>query len=253
MRFTVQAACGCHIGKIRKTNEDNFFFDGKCLKEINTGLKHPVWVEDTLRNGFGAAIFDGMGGESFGELASYAAARSMQAEEKEFADFFVPEKTYLQRLVQQLNGAVVAKKEEMMTEHMGSTLVGLRFTGRYVYAYNVGDSRAYRLRDREFQQISKDHVVQIPGKENKKAPLSQYLGVDPEEMELEPYIAKGRIEQDDVYLLCSDGLTDMLTNVEISDIMIKTPDPELCVQALIKAALDHGGRDNITVILIRIA
>ena len=61
MKYTIQAACGCHIGKIRKNNEDNFFFDGKCLEEINNGLKHPAWIEEDLKNGFCVAVFDGMG------------------------------------------------------------------------------------------------------------------------------------------------------------------------------------------------
>ena len=66
---------------------------------------------------------------------------------------------------------------------------------------------------------------------------------------VEPYIAKGEVRKGDMYLLCSDGLTDMLTNFEISDIMLKSEDAEDCVQELIQAALDQGGRDNVTAIV----
>lgn len=252
MRYTIQAACGCHTGKIRKNNEDNFYFDGKCLEMDNNGLKHPVYIEDNLKSGLSFAVFDGMGGENFGEHASYAAARQMQMTERTLADFFIPEKKYLERLTEQLNEAVVKSQKEMCTERMGSTMVSLYFSGRFVYVCNIGDSRAYRLRDGEFLQISVDHVEKRPGKENKKAPLTQYLGFGSEEIQIEPYIAKGELKKGDMYLLCSDGLTDMLPNFEISDIMLNSEEAESCVQDLIQSALEHGGRDNITAIVCRL-
>ena len=249
MKFTIQAACGCNKGKIRKNNEDNFFFDGKCLERENSGLKHPVYIEDVLKNGTCFAIFDGMGGENFGEYAAYAAARQMQLTQRTLTDFLIPEKKYLERLTRQLNEAVLGKKKELCTGRMGSTMVSLYFSGHYVYVCNTGDSRAYRLREGEFLQLSEDHVAKRPGGEHRKAPLTQYLGFDSEDVELAPYIAKGEIKPGDVYLLCSDGLTDMLTNFEISDIMLQSENAEDCVKALIRAALEHGGHDNVTAIV----
>ena len=249
MRYTIQAACMCNTGKIRKNNEDNFYFEGKCLERENNGLKHPVLLEEPLKNGLCVAVFDGMGGENFGEYASFAAARQMQLTERTFADYFIPEKKYLNRLVTELNDAVVRAQKEMYTDKMGSTMVCLYFSGKHVYACNVGDSRAYRLRSGEFLQISKDHVEKRPGREDKKNPLTQHLGFGSEEIQLDPYIAKGEIKKGDMYLLCSDGLTDMLTNFEISDIMLKSETADACVEALVEAAMEHGGRDNITVIV----
>ena len=252
MKYTIQAACGCHIGKIRKNNEDNFFFDGKCLEEINKGLKHPAWMEEKLKNGFCVAVFDGMGGENFGELASYAAARQMQVTERSLKDFLIPEKKYLEQLTRQLNDAVVREQQKMCTDKMGSTMVCLYLSGRYAYVCNVGDSRAYRLRDGEFLQLSCDHVEKRPGRDQKKAALTQHLGFGSEEIEIEPYIAKGELKKGDTYLLCSDGLSDMLTNFEITDMMMRCEDAEDCVQKLIDAALRHGGRDNITAIVCKL-
>ena len=253
MKMMLQAACGCHVGKIRKNNEDNFFFDGKCLEEVNMGLKNPVILEDTLKTGTCIAVFDGMGGENFGELASYAAARQMQMTQRSLADFFVSEKKYLLRLTNQLHEAVLAEQKKMQTEHMGTTMVALYFSGRYVYVCNVGDSRAYRLRDGEFLQLSQDHVEKRPGREHTKAPLTQHLGFGGGEIELEPHIAKGEVKAGDTYLLCSDGLSDMLTNFEITDILLTHPDPEDCVKTLIRAACEHGGRDNITAIVCKLS
>ena len=252
MKFTIQAACGCHTGKIRRNNEDNFFFDGKCLEADNTGLERPVWIEDTLRNGYCVAVFDGMGGEHFGEVASFTAARQMQTVTKSFSDYFASESKYLSKLTAQLNDAVVEAKKELFTDRSGSTMVALYYSFGYMYTCNIGDSRAYRLRDGEFLQLSVDHVEKRPDGAHKKTPLTQHLGIDPEEMQIEPYIAKDKVIEGDTYLLCSDGLTDMLTNNEISDIMQTYTDPADCVEKLIQVALEHGGRDNITVIICRI-
>lgn len=252
MRYIIHAACGCHTGRVRKNNEDNFYFDGKCLELENHGLKHSVAIEQRLKNGLCLAVFDGMGGENFGEHASFAAARQLQKTERKLADYFIPERKYLLRLTDLMNNAVVKAQEELLTEHMGSTMVSLFFSGRYVYVCNVGDSRAYRLRDGEFLQLSVDHVEKRPGREHRKAPLTQHLGFGSDEILLEPHISKGDIKKNDMYLLCSDGLTDMLTNFEITDIMLKSSDAESCVQALINAALEHGGRDNITAIVCKL-
>ena len=190
--------------------------------------------------------------KSYGEYASYAAARQMQQTQRALTDFLFPERKYLLRLINQLDGAVNQVQQQMHTDRVGSTMVGLYFSGRYVYVCNVGDSRAYRLRNGEFLQLSVDHVEKRPGREHRKAPLTQYLGFGSDEILLEPHVAKGMIKRDDLYLLCSDGLTDMLSNFEISDIMINHPEPEDCVKKLIDAALEHGGRDNTTVIVCRL-
>lgn len=250
MGFHIDAACGCRIGKIRKNNEDNFFFDGKCLEQENEGLRNIACMEGRLKNGTCVAVFDGMGGENYGEVASFTAARAMQGKTRKLEDYFVQERKYLEKLTLSLNDAVVEAEKALNTNRMGTTMVMLYFASRHVYMCNVGDSRAYRMRGGEFLQISEDHVEIVPGK--KKTPLLQHLGIDPEEMLIEPYIAKGELKRGDVYLLCSDGLTDMLTNLEIAEIIQKSEDAAECVEALTEAALANGGRDNVTVIVCKI-
>lgn len=252
MSYTLSAACICHTGKIRRNNEDNFYFYGRCLEADNDGLKTPVSTEEPLRYGTCVAVFDGMGGENFGEDASFAAAHTMQQTERSLADYLIQPRNYLNRLALRINDAVVAAQKEKGTDRMGSTMVALYFTAKYAYVCNLGDSRAYRLRSGEFLQISHDHVDPRPMKPGHKAPLTQHLGIDPEDMLIEPYIAKGELKKSDQYLICSDGLTDMLTNFEIADIMLREKDTESCVRSLVNAALEHGGRDNVTAILCRI-
>ena len=252
MSFFLDAACGCNIGKVRKNNEDNFYFDGRCLEETNRGLKQPVSMRTVLRKEICYAIFDGMGGENYGECASYAAAIGLKTQTKRLMDYFIPARTFLNETCLRLNSAVVDRAKSLCTERMGTTMVSLFFTHRDVYLCNIGDSRAYRLRNGEFLQISVDHIERREGLTSKKAPLTQHLGIDPEEFLIEPYIAKGDLRRGDQYLLCSDGLTDMLSNFEIDEILNRFYDTTACVQCLIDTALEHGGKDNITVILCRI-
>ena len=252
MPTILSAACGCNMGKIRKNNEDNFYFDGRCLEEINCGLKHPITMDRSLEKELCVAIFDGMGGERFGETASFAAADCLRRFTGRLSEYVIPEKKFLTDMCQQLNAAVLDMKHELCTEHMGTTMVTLYFSHGYVYVCNLGDSRAYRLRDGVFQQLSEDHVFRDERQGKRKPPLTQHLGIEPDEYLLEPYIAKGELQVGDQYLLCSDGLTDMLTNLEITDILRSADTEEESVQKLLEAALNAGGRDNITAIVCRI-
>lgn len=252
MIYSIEAACGCNKGKIRANNEDNFYFNDMCLEEVNDGLSTPVYYEKILTDSMFMAVFDGMGGENFGEAASFAAASQMQALNRTGRDFFISKKKYLANFVRQLNEAVVLSKKEHLTERMGTTMAALYFTERHAYVCNVGDSRVYRLRGGMFVQLSKDHVLQRPGSTKKKAPLSQHLGIDPEEMLIEPFISKDELHKEDVYLLCSDGLTDMVSDLDICNILLENKNSSSCVKQLINKALENGGRDNITAIVCKI-
>lgn len=249
MKQFLDAACGCHTGRVRSRNEDNLYFDGRCLEQEHSGLRHPVYMEEPLRDGLCLAVFDGIGGEAHGEAASFAAARRLQQLQRDGEDYFYPERSRLRSLTTQLNEAVAASKKELRVDVMGTTMAALYFGPRNVYVCNVGDSRAYRLRQREFMQLSRDHTTTLPGKELGKAALTRYLGMDPEETKVDPYIARGELLQGDRYLLCSDGLTDMLSNFQIADILLQHPDVGGCVSELIRAALERGGRDNVTAIV----
>ncbi len=249
MKLTLEAACLSNRGKIRGSNEDNFYFDGRCMPQDNNGLRNPAYLRQEVSSGIWLAVFDGMGGENFGETAAFAAAQEMQRQCSAVPRFLTPEKDYLTSVCMALNNAVVEAARQQATTHMGTTLAALYVTHRSVYACNVGDSRAYRLRNGEFLQLSQDHVDSRPLREGRKPALTQHLGIDPEELLIEPHIAKGQLLAGDRYLLCSDGLVDMLTNFEITDIMLRNPDVEPCAEALVQAALDKGGRDNVTVIV----
>lgn len=119
-----------------------------------------------------------------------------------------------------------------------------------IYACNLGDSRIYRHFQGKLQQISTDHV--ISGKMLGKAPLTQYLGFQEENMALEPSIVEIGYQTGSSYLICSDGVTDMLSDEEIQEILSKTGTAEEKVEELLEMALSRGGRDNVTMILAQI-
>lgn len=250
MSFQVYASCGCNVGKIRKKNEDNFIFWGKHLKEHNPGLTAPLFMQDSLENGFCLAVFDGIGGENFGEKASYVAANKIQSIKNERSNNDIV--LYLNEMTKRLDEIVVEAQQNMHTDKMGTTMVCMYYFERKIYFCNIGDSRAYRLRNGKIIQLSYDHISKRPSESNKKGWLTQYLGYGSEGIEVEPFVCEEEIKRDDIYLLCSDGLSDMLTDLEICDIIKHSENPKKSVEKLIDSAMEHGGRDNITVIVCKV-
>ena len=252
MEFKINAAVGCNKGRVRRNNEDNLYFNGRILPEEHEGIRHPA------RRNFYAdsepffCVFDGMGGEAKGEIASYTAASVTEEYAKERNRYLESPSDFLREVCAKANQAVCDACDELEEGRMGSTVVSLYFTADEVYCCNMGDSRGFRYRDNTWQQLTKDHVeFQAPGSRHKPA-LTQYFGVYPDEMTLVPYIAKGELKKGDVYIICSDGLTDMLSNIEICTVIRESASLRRCVEKLIMMANDKGGRDNITIIICRV-
>jgi protein phosphatase len=146
---------------------------------------------------------------------------------------------------------------------MGTTLVVCLFYDDFVAVAHIGDSRLYRLRGEEMEQVTRDHSLLQEQLDSglitpEEAKLSQNknlvtraLGIDPT---VDAEIHVHEVKQDDIFVLCSDGLSDMVEDDEIRLTMLtlKT-NPNLTVQQLVQAANDNGGRDNISAMLIRVA
>lgn len=247
----ITAACGCNIGKRRKNNEDNFYFDGSYLDTDNNALSRTLTVTRALSEGCCVAVFDGMGGEDYGEVAANTAAVGLSAALAQMNENGETRAEFLHNTAQKLNDDVFKKTIELGAERVGCTMSALLFERRKVYLCSVGDSRAYRLRAGELKQLSTDDVV-ADYRGGGKAPLTQHIGMDPENYVIEPHISWGDLKPGDVYLICSDGLTDMLDEGEILAHLEDCEDVKTCVERLIAAALENGGRDNVTVILARI-
>lgn len=248
----IEAACGCNRGTHRNNNEDNFYFDGHYLDKDHLNLDDVLTLKGRLSEDLFLAVFDGMGGGEYGEVASYAAASSAERYLKESVRNPYDITPYLETLCQKLNEEVFQETQKYGTEQMGTTMVSLFYHKGYVWNCNLGDSRSYLIRDGRMIQLSMDHVDPYD-RMHRKPMLTQYLGIDPEQLQIEPYICSEEISQRDCFLICSDGLTDMVSESDILEVLSSEKSPEECVERLIELAINGGGEDNITVIVARIS
>ena len=241
-RYKVEYACVCNVGRLRRNNEDNFYCDGQIRNDVDsiaeTAFSGTVYSDTNEL----FAVFDGMGGEACGEIASYTAA----AEARLFAEQRGSYEEYLYELAERLNERVREETEERSLVLMGTTAAMLQVSGEDIYILNAGDSRIYKLSRHELRQISEEHIA-VTG--SGKA-ITKFIGL-PEGHSLNPYIAMGKYKAGDIFLLCSDGVTDMLSDDEILDIIDDKRELSESARALVDAALSRGGIDNTTAILLR--
>ena len=251
----VQAVFLSNVGRVRRNNEDNVFFAGEILTKMHENVHRPDPMKFFLFSQPWFAVFDGMGGEACGEIASHTAARCTKQLKEIKSKSQGNMCDFLNSVCQEINAAVFRKSEELCINRMGSTLAMLCLHGQNAYICNLGDSRIFRIRGHSLEQLSEDHTDAEELRKRgiqRKARLTQYLGINPEEVILEPHIESVRLKRKDTFLLCSDGLTDMLTNEEISSILCDRKNISDCAEKLVKCALEKGGKDNITVIVCRI-
>jgi len=220
-------------------------------------------------------LADGMGGYNAGEVASGMATSliadgMVEAWNSREVDRISREEAMAlsQRLISEnigrANAAIFSTSQNNPEcAGMGTTLVVCLFYDNFLTVAHIGDSRLYRLRGEKIEQVTRDHSLLQEQLDSglitpEEAKLSQNknlvtraLGIDPSvDAELHVY----ETQPDDVFLLCSDGLSDMVEDEEVrlTLITLKT-NPSLTVQQLIQAANDNGGRDNISAMLIRVA
>jgi serine/threonine protein phosphatase PrpC len=204
------------------------------------------------------AVADGMGGAKAGEVASATAIEVFGGER----DSSEAAEAQLARIVREANRRIhaLAVSEESY-RGMGTTLTAAKIAGDEVSLAHVGDSRAYLLRGGEFEQLTRDHSLvaelersgQITAEAAEHHPqrsiITRALGPEPD-VEVDTYTIAGR--DGDLFLICSDGLTSMISDDEVSSILRSAPSLEDAADALVRAANQSGGRDNITVVLFRL-
>ncbi|RJF97880.1 Stp1/IreP family PP2C-type Ser/Thr phosphatase [Noviherbaspirillum saxi] len=245
-RLELQIAAKTDTGMVRSHNEDAIFSS----------------PEDGI-----AILADGMGGYNAGEVASAMAVDVTT----QYLKAGLPELTSQRRdtrlhhlvveSIQRANTAILeAAHADERYEGMGTTIVVAIFREDKLTLAHVGDSRAYRLRANQLTQITRDHSLlqeQIdaglvdpswaPYAQNRNL-VTRAVGVDAN-MEVE--IHEHQVEEGDVYLLCSDGLSDMLLDEKIREIMSQSDMPlEIACDTLVQAANGNGGNDNISVMLV---
>ncbi|MGO4947431.1 PP2C family protein-serine/threonine phosphatase [Blautia sp. Sow4_E7] len=251
MTYHINYAYTCHVGKVRPNNEDNFWCCGERLPASNQGIEE-IRTGIRLRESLPVlAVFDGMGGESQGEMAAGLASEALDTFYK--ANKGMLRKTpelFLREACREMNQAVCTYGREQRISAMGTTMAMIAFEKREAHICNLGDSRIYQLSGADFSQISRDHVLK--SYRFGKAPLTQFLGVEETEMKLEPSIETFPYQDGDRYLLCSDGVTDMLSDREIKEIMQMEGTVRDLVQTLLEKVLEKGAMDNTTIVLCEV-
>jgi serine/threonine protein phosphatase PrpC len=219
-------------------------------------------------------LADGMGGYNAGEVASGMATTVITTELRQLLEDHAPhvvdpqsgQKAALKMLREQIAKANTsiyqASQSQPQYAGMGTTLVVALFYDNKMMVAHIGDSRLYRMRGDEFGQVTKDHSLlqeqidagmltkeQAKHSSNKNL-VTRALGIDPA---VEAEIHEYDTQPGDIYLLCSDGLSDMVSDEDIGmTLQALGANLELAAQQLVQMANDNGGRDNISVILIKI-
>lgn len=250
--MNIQASVICHVGRVRSNNEDNYYLQGQIRQDVDQLNTRAEFAGTDACVLF--AVADGMGGTARGEFASLAAVKSLRACSAEQA------RAAATRSINRAN-ALICREMDRIGSRMGTTLAALYMDAGRAVVCNVGDSRVYLLRSGELTRLSVDHsqVQQMidlgflspedarshPGRHV----LTQHLGIREEEMVIQPaFSPELALQAGDIFLLCSDGLTDMVDDDDIRAVL-SSGTPEQQAQTLIDRALAAGGRDNVTALV----
>ena len=233
----VDSAGSTDAGRKRRRNEDSFVQDP------------PLF-----------AVADGMGGARAGEVASRLAAAAFR--EFHDADDLDPEER-VAAIIQEANRRIYERaRSDAQASGMGTTITAALVSGSGVAVGHVGDSRAYSLRVGHLEQLTEDHSLvadlvrsgRLTPEEADTHPqrsvITRALGTDPE-VDVDTFTVEA--EPGDVFLLCSDGLTTMVDDEDVSQTVAGADTLEQAAKALVKAANRAGGEDNITVVLFKLA
>jgi serine/threonine protein phosphatase PrpC len=225
-------------GRQRQANEDSYF------------ARAPLF-----------AVADGMGGAQAGEVASRIAARAF--ERKRTVSREEPAEGQLEKIAQQANREIhKLAQEDSSRAGMGTTLTAALLRDDEVALGHVGDSRAYLLRDGQLKRLTKDHSLveelrrqgRLTEEQAEEHPqrsiITRALGPEPS-VNVDTMTFPAR--DGDVFLLCSDGLTTMVSDEQIREILVGSRNLRAAVNKLVDAANQGGGRDNITAVAFRVA
>ncbi len=235
MRRVAEHVEKADTGLQRRANEDSYF------------VRSPLFV-----------VADGMGGAQAGEVASGLAAETFA---RGLTDDGTPEQR-LEERVREANRAIHTRQQDDRSLHgMGTTITAAYLDGDELSLAHVGDSRAYLLRDGELTRLTRDHTLveelvrrgelteQEAAEHPQRSIITRALG--PEE-DVDIDLLTHRVHAGDVLLLCSDGLTGMIDEHEVQEILQGAPSLADAGRGLVQAANQAGGRDNITVVLFRL-
>lgn len=246
-----------HAGRVRRENEDNYSLNGRMT---TTDLRKGSAYVQHMKEPFHLSVCDGMGGESYGELASGIAVEAIAAHASNIYASGEDFSFAVSNCLDDANTRICDKINEK-GKRMGTTLAAVYAVKGSIICVNIGDTRIYHYSKGVLDQISFDHthaqtivdagevsqdnMSRIPDAKR----LTRHLGVFPEESNLSPNISViSDADNGDIIMLCSDGLTDYLTDEDITAVLSTSDSPQDAAGRLVRTALERGGKDNITVI-----
>lgn len=235
MSFKLESFGISDIGLVRGNNED-------------------VWMTLPEKQFF--ILADGMGGHQAGEVAASLTVQSMCQSLASLPDFATIEETcqFLREAIDQAN-AKVFKEAHQSPEYfgMGTTLCCFVIKGDVLIYAHIGDSRLYRLRDK-LEQLTEDHSLRqgLGTKASSAVPRNVITRAIGTHSSILPDIGVIPLASKDVYMLCSDGLSDYVQEKQIAQILSSNLSLEEIAKKLVEAALEKGGNDNITLLLTRL-
>lgn len=277
--FTVEIHATSHVGRVRRGNEDNYLLlnisNSRAWTSEQENGEFVIESQkfDVDANGIVLAVSDGMGGALAGEVASKMAVESVSEKllNEEDEDATLTPESYHYNLISKLYNATVYAnylvhqqgRSDPQFQGMGATFTGVGVTPEGVDIIQVGDSRGYLVRNGKIYQITKDQSLvqqlidaqQISAEEAEthtlKNVILQALGA---QNEIYPVSARLTPNQDDILLLCSDGLSNKVSAASIQKHIVDNIDKleEACAE-LVKEANENGGEDNITVVIARLS
>ncbi len=254
MSFQCKAWYLSHRGKVREGNEDSLLIGTKIVTEGDMNVAE-TWESEEV-GFFCVCVADGMGGHKAGERASALCCEQLAHINDESKEQFA------ERL-KSINLSIYKEAElDPECSGMGTTVAGLGFLGDDLFAFNVGDSRVYRIQDQFLNKLTKDdtsaQALEDAGvwDQSEVRPatshgLIQSLGGARAFKEITPRTYDCSLKARASYLLCTDGLSDMLSLDQMEE-GLSPEKPELIVNGFFKAAMDEGGKDNVTIIYLEV-
>ena len=263
--FNISTSVGCNIGNKRKNNEDNFYLNGRFKENLNE--KNSIYLNSYSKENIQVyAVCDGMGGEELGEIASYIAVETLFKYHNEVFKFCNKSniKQSIEEYIDDANERICEVADKLNKNCIGTTLALIVIYRDYMYVYNLGDSRIFFISSDEIIKLSKDHtkaqmlyesgLINIYELENSHSRhvLTQHLGIFKNDRKLSPSKTLFRLNKGDKFLICSDGVTDLLSENTLEEIIRGADNTEDAVHKIVDNSLSRGGIDNITALIINI-
>ena len=261
-----------HPGKARANNEDHFLVArlSKSMHVCKTSLPGDGKTQPSEEEGYLFIVADGMGGAAAGERASALAVESVEAFVQNTLKWFLhlgghEEQVLFAELRQSLERAdqtVIERARSNPALHgMGTTLTMAYSVATDLFVVHAGDSRAYLFRDNELEQLTTDHTlvqVLVDGgaitpedakRHNRRHVVTNVLGGPRQGVHVE--IHKLVLRHGDVFLFCTDGLSEPVNDASIAEVLGRHSDPQEACTRLVDLALSRGGPDNVTAVVVR--